>query len=141
MLPLPVTAVSAAILGLMYIALSIRVVLARGEAKASLGDGSTGIVASGMECTVPLLVRSRTHANFAEYVPISLILLLFAELEGTRRWVMVLLAALLIVGRALHPFGMSRKIPNPFRAGGLIFTLSAILGTSIAILIDIAGAP
>ncbi len=131
---LPITATAAAVLGLIYIALSARVVLARGKSGASLGDGG-GIIASGQEHTVPLLVAARTHANFAEYVPLCLILLGLVEAEGTRRWLVIMIAVLLVVARMLHPIGMGRRIPNPFRAGGIVLTFSVITISSIALLV------
>jgi uncharacterized membrane protein YecN with MAPEG domain len=123
-------------LGLFYIMLSIRVIMVRGSTGASLGDGSTGIVAAGQEHTVPLLVRARSHANFAEYVPIALILIGLAEIEGTRRVALIIFAAMLMVGRLAHPIGMGRKIPNPYRAAGAVLTFSAIAAASIAILVN-----
>ena len=138
MIPLPVTAVTAAVLGLFYIALSIRVIMARGTAGVSLGDGSAGIVASGMEHTTPLLVRARSHANFAEYVPLALILIGMAEIEGTRRVAVIIFAALLVIGRLAHPIGMGRKVPNPYRAAGAVLTFTAIAAASITILINAA---
>ncbi len=131
---LPITATTAAILGLIYIVLSGRVIQARGKSKASLGDGG-GIITSGQEHTAPLLVAARSHANFAEYVPICLILLALVEAEGTRRWLVLLIAALLVIARVLHPIGMGRRIPNPFRAGGAALTLAVLLISSIAILV------
>jgi uncharacterized membrane protein YecN with MAPEG domain len=135
---LPVTATAASILGLLYIVLSIRVVMARGSQRASLGDGSGALIAAGQEHTVPLLVAARTHANFAEYVPFCLVLLGLVEMQGSARWVTVTLATLLVAARLLHPLGMGRKIPNPFRAAGLVLTLFMILGASVAILAHLA---
>jgi uncharacterized membrane protein YecN with MAPEG domain len=132
---LPITAVAAAILGLIYLVLTVQVIRARGTTKASLGDGSGGLIAAGQEHTAPLLVASRSHANFAEYVPLCLILIGLTELNGTRTWVVQLLAALLVIGRVIHPLGMGRKIPNPFRAGGLVLTVLVLVGASAAILI------
>ena len=131
---LPVTSVTAAIMGLVYLVLSFRVIQARGSNKVSLGDGG-GSVASGQEHTVPLMVIARTHANFAEYVPICLILIGLVEADGTKRWYVLLLAALLVIGRVLHPLGMGRKVPNPYRAGGIVLTFSTILLCSLTLLV------
>jgi uncharacterized membrane protein YecN with MAPEG domain len=131
---LPITAITAAILGLIYLALSLRVIQARGTSKISLGDGS-GTVTLGQEHTVPLLVAARSHANFAEYVPLCLILIGFVEMAGTRKWFVILLGVLLIAGRVLHPLGMGRKIPNPYRAGGIVMTFTVLLLASFAILV------
>jgi uncharacterized membrane protein YecN with MAPEG domain len=89
---------------------------------------------------VPLLVAARTHANFAEYVPMILVLLAIVELQGTRHWIVEALAVLLVLARVLHPMGMGRKVPNPFRAGGAVLTFLALLGASVTILVNLARA-
>jgi uncharacterized membrane protein YecN with MAPEG domain len=136
---LPITAITAALLGLFYIALSVRVIMARGRTGTSLGDGG-GTIPIGEEQGAPLLVACRTHANFAEYVPLCLILLGLVEYQGTRHGVVLALAALLVLGRVLHPLGMGRKVPNPYRAGGVVLTFIHILAASVALLIHAAQA-
>ncbi len=131
---LPITAITAAILGLIYLALSARVIQARGSNKVSLGDGG-GTLLAGQEHTAPLMVAARSHANFAEYVPLCLILIGLVEMDGSRKWFVALLGILLIVGRVLHPLGMGRKIPNPYRAGGIVLTFTVVLLASGAILV------
>jgi uncharacterized membrane protein YecN with MAPEG domain len=66
------------------------------------------------------------------------VLLGLVEMQGSARWVTVTLATLLVAARLLHPLGMGRKIPNPFRAAGLVLTLFMILGASVAILAHLA---
>jgi uncharacterized membrane protein YecN with MAPEG domain len=138
MLVPPVTAAAAAILALLYVALTVRVIMARGASKVSLGDGSGGTIAVGQEHTVPLLTASRSHANFAEYVPLCLILLALTEWGGTARWIVDVFAAMLVIGRVLHPLGMAKAIPNPYRAGGLVLTVLTLIGMSAAILVNLA---
>ena len=65
-----VTLMTAGLCGLLYLWLSIRVVQVRQSAKVLLGDGGDEL----------LLSRIRAHANFAEYVPICLILIGVIEL-------------------------------------------------------------
>lgn len=137
---LHVTAITGAALGLFYIFLSVRVIQARGKMKVSLGDGSGSVIGPGEEATSPLLVACRSHGNFAEYVPLCLVLLALVELQGTRQWFVVALAVTLVVGRLMHPFGMGRKVPNPFRAGGTALTFAMILAASAALLVHAAGA-
>jgi len=120
---MPVTLGTAGILGLFYVYLSLRVVLARGKSKVSLGDGSAGSVAAGKESEASaLMIACRAHGNFIEYVPFALILMGGIEAAGASRLFLQILALLLIAGRILHPLGLSRPIPNPFRAGGTILT-------------------
>ena len=62
----------AALLGLLLIALSVNVVLARRRYHVRLGVGTE----EGMQQAV------RVQANFSEYVPLAVILLIMAELSG-----------------------------------------------------------
>lgn len=126
MTALPVTSATAGILALVFIALSARVIASRGRAGASLGDGNTGLIRAGEEHTVPLLVACRAHANFAEYVPLALLLIGLNEAQSAPRWFVCALATALVAARLLHPIGMGRKIPNPFRAAGAVLTLATI---------------
>ena len=62
-----ITAIYAALLGLLFLALSVNVVRTRRATRVSLGAGDH-----------PLLERRiRAHGNFAEYTPIALILIAF----------------------------------------------------------------
>ena len=62
----------AVLLGLLYLGLSIRAMSARRTARKAIGPLGTEALDR----------RLRAHANFAEYVPLVLILLAFAELRG-----------------------------------------------------------
>ena len=75
---MPITPIYAAILGLVFVVLSIRTLLLRRQLKVEIGDGDQ-----------PMLARAaRVHANFAEYVPLSLILIYFLEIQTqTSLWI------------------------------------------------------
>ena len=121
-----ITLIIAAALGLLNLWLAVRIVRVRVSRKVSLGHG--GI--PGMQG------RIRAHANFNEYVPIALILMGLIEMNvGASRWLWGI-GALLVVARVLHPFGMDRPSPNPYRALGALFTfvsLGLLVGWAIAI--------
>jgi uncharacterized membrane protein YecN with MAPEG domain len=124
---IPITLGTAGILGIFYVAISFRVTAARWKAKVSVGEDSPQPAAFGTETAVsPLRIAIRSHANFAEYVPIALILLGGIEAAGANRTLCLILAAMLILGRLAHPIGMARKAPNPFRAGGAMLTWTMI---------------
>jgi uncharacterized membrane protein YecN with MAPEG domain len=90
----------------------------------------------GKEAEVSRLrVDIRSHANFAEYVPISLILLAGIEAAGANRTLCLMLAVMLILSRFMHPIGMARKAPNPLRAGGAILAWLMILGAAVTALL------
>ena len=120
---LDVTLFTAAVCGLIYLALSYRVSQTRMGAKISIGD-------AGNEA---LITRIRTHANFAEYVPIILILMGLIELSGGSRTLLWIVGLLLIAARIAHAIGMGRPAPNPYRMSGtagtwLILALLSLWG-------------
>lgn len=121
-----VTLVTAALCGLLYVWLSWRVVQVRQSAKVSLGDGGDA----------RLLQRIRAHANFAEYVPICLVLI-FAienslEVSPPALWA----AGLgLVAVRASHAYGMGIEGGNSWRVIGTAGTWIVLGGLSIAALI------
>ena len=95
-MPLPVTALYAGSLALWFLVLSYRVV-GRRRAGVSLGDsGDPG-----------MLRVVRGHANFAEYVPLGLIMLAILELGGTSLLVLHGLGLALLAGRLLHGYALS----------------------------------
>ena len=88
----------AAILGLIFIVLSARVVAARRQFRVRLGAGGHQLLER----------RIRVQGNFAEYVPLTIILLTFLELYGASTWLIHVLCIGLILGRCLHAYCVSR---------------------------------
>jgi uncharacterized membrane protein YecN with MAPEG domain len=109
----PITTITiAAALALINLWLSIRTGQARTAAKVSIGDGGDP----------RLMARMRAHANFIEYVPIALILMALIDVYGHNSRLLWLLGIALVIARVLHPFGMDRPSPNPFRITGILLT-------------------
>lgn len=118
-----ITALYAGLLALLYLALSYRVIKQRVNARVLHGDGGDK----------ELILRQRVHANFNEYVPLALILLALAELQGAPIWVMHLLGAGLFIGRLGHAWGMSQTPGNPVgRGGGTVLTYVVLLLAALA---------
>lgn len=92
-----ITALYAGLLALWYLLLSARVVAMRNGAKINLGDGGNPA----------MLRRIRAHANFAEYVPLILVLLAVLENAQLSAPYLHLIGAGLLLGRLLHGFAMS----------------------------------
>lgn len=114
----------AAILALMYIGLSARVIQGRGQHRVSLGSGGV----DDMER------RIRTHANFAEYVPLALILFVMDELRGLSPIAVQLLCLMLIAGRISHAWGVAKLEHDfRFRVGGMALTLTSIGSAALAV--------
>jgi uncharacterized membrane protein YecN with MAPEG domain len=123
---LAITPAYAGLFALFFVLLSVRVIQLRRATRVSLGDGGDQ----------ELQRRSRVHANFAEYVPLTLILMLLAELQGQPSWTIHLIGALLLIGRATHAYGVSQA-PQilKLRAVGVVTTIAAIVIGAVANLI------
>ncbi len=108
----------AALLGLVYLALSVRAIRARRAAKKAVG-------VLGDEA---LDRRVRAHANFAEYVPLILLLLVFAELRDLPEALVHLGCVSLVAGRCSHAWGVSQSPENfRFRIFGMFATFLALV--------------
>src|SRR5205085_3507967 len=79
----------AALLAVIFVALSVRTLLLRRRLGIAIGDGDDARMLRAM----------RAHANFAEYVPLSLLLFFFAEVAGASALLLHALGASLLAGR------------------------------------------
>ena len=81
----------------------------------------------------PLLVtRMRAQANFVEYTPFVLILMVLIEMAGGAAWPLRIVGMLYVAARVLHAFGMDKQtMPNPLRAIGAVVTWLVLLGLAI----------
>jgi uncharacterized protein len=91
-----VTALYAGVLGLMSIALGFPIGQLRGRLNVPLGDGGNA----------NLLLAIRRHANFMEWVPLTLLLIALLEMGGVARVPIHCLAAGLVAARILHAAGL-----------------------------------
>lgn len=120
-----VTAVYAAILACFFVYLSARVIALRLKHKVSIGDG-------GLD---PLARAMRVHANFAEYVPLILILMAFYELGGAPVWALHGVGVALCVARFSHVYGMGVDASFVFRQVGMVVTFLLLLALSALIVL------
>ncbi|MHA7774434.1 MAPEG family protein [Roseibium sp. M-1] len=125
-MPVSVTPFIAGLLALLYLLLSARVIAVRKSERIGIGDKGN----------LALLRRMRVHSNFAEYVPIALLLLLMLEMMGGAPWLLWTLGAALLAGRVLHAYGVSRD-PEPliFRMTGMVLTFAMIAIAALADLV------
>lgn len=113
-----ITSLYAAILAIMMIALSSHVSAKRAATNVSILDGGDP----------DLVIRMRRHGNFVENVPMALILMALAELDGVSHIWIHAAGILLIAGRALHALGLQADKATPMRlAGGISSTLAILL--------------
>lgn len=116
---LPVALALAGACALINVWLALRIGHRRVRGGISIGDGGD----------LDMATRMRTHANFAEYAPIVIILVGVIELaQGSAPWLWGA-AALFVVARILHAVGMGRWLPA--RAAGATITLLLTLGLGL----------
>ncbi|BDI61570.1 MAPEG family protein [Qipengyuania nanhaisediminis] len=118
---LPVTLASAAAAAILNVWLSIRVGAVRRALGISVGDGGA----------VNLQRRMRAQANFVENTPFVLVLIAGIELTGKGAPWLSYVAALYILARVLHAYGMDGGNMAWGRMVGTIATLVVLLGLGI----------
>ena len=119
---LPVTALYAALMGLMAIWLSVGVGRLRGKTNISLYDGGNKELAAAI----------RKHGNFTEYVPLILILMAVIEVNGGSTVVLHGCGLGLTVGRIVHPLGIDfDEMRKMARGIGAMLTMLVFLVLSI----------
>lgn len=116
MTSLPITSITAAICGLVLVVLTVLTGIQRTKTKTLLGDGSSEV----------LLKHIRAHGNFTEFVPLALILMALSEYQGAGQSLTCVIAALLLVGRALHIVAILGTV-LPARIAGMLLTNASIL--------------
>ena len=115
-----ITALYAAICGLLLMFMGIRVSYTRGKQKVDLGDGGKDA----------MLRAIRVHGNAAEYIPISLILLLCLEMQGSNHWFLHVCGITLVISRLLHMQGLMTSAaltPGRLVGTGLGWALLAVM--------------
>lgn len=122
----PVTAVFAAVTGLLLLVLSGQVVKYRLKYRKGLGVNDD----PEFEAAV------RAQANLIEYAPVGLIMLAIAELNGVSSTLIYWTGMTLVVGRILHAWGMinGKGGPHKARMVGILLTWLAILVAAVLLL-------
>ena len=115
-----ITLLYAGLLSLWLLVLSVRVIAIRSQG-ISLGDGGNPV----------LLRRIRAHGNFAEYVPMILVMIGFLELSQLSSVLIHIMGETLLVARLLHGYALS--FSESFKFGrfwgtALTFLLLAVCG-------------
>ncbi len=97
-IPVPVTALYAALCAILVLALALRAIVLRWQTKTGIGDGGDRRLARAI----------RIHGNAVEYVPVALILLLVAELDHAPAVLLHGCGAALVAARIAHALGLAR---------------------------------
>jgi len=117
----------AAILGLIFIFLSARVIAARRRFRVTVGAGGHHALER----------RIRVQGNFSEYVPITVILLTFMELYGGAKWLIHVLCIILVLGRCLHAYCVGRTDEDiRHRRGAMVMTFGVLFTAATSVVVS-----
>lgn len=119
---LAVTALYAGALGVLFVGLSLNVIRVRRIENVNLGSQGK-----------PRLGRAiRAHANFAEYVPLVLLLMGIAELSETPVWRLHLMGSGLLIGRFVHAYCFALTDGHLLsRVVGIALTFAALIAATV----------
>jgi uncharacterized membrane protein YecN with MAPEG domain len=116
----------AAALGLLGAALTINVIVNRGRAKATSGDGGAPALAQAI----------RAHGNFIEQAPLALIVIALGEAAGVRPLMVSLFGVGLVVSRVALALALSRTLGlTRIRVFGAGLGVLVLVAASIAALL------
>ena len=115
---LPITLTFAGAAAILHVWLSLRVSTLRRPLKIVVCDGVNEV----------LLRRMRAHGNFAENMPIFLVLLGFVELAVGRNIWLWAAGIVFVLARIAHAFGMDRPGANILRVAGISLSWLVLLG-------------
>jgi uncharacterized membrane protein YecN with MAPEG domain len=121
-LSLSITPLYAGILALIYVGLSVNVIRGRRAKSIGLGTGDDP----------DMLTRVRIHGNFAEFVPICLVLMVVLELGGSSAVFLNGVGISLVLGRLAHAYGLT-KSPGvtPGRVIGVVTVFVVLVGGGV----------
>ena len=116
-----ISSLYAAMLALLIVWLSLRVIKLRREKKVRLGDGGEP----------ELQAAIRAQGNATEYIPISLTLLVLLELSGAHAALVHSGGIAMLVGRILHARGLLTESLR-YRILGMQVTIFTLIGLAVA---------
>ena len=117
-----ITSIYTIALAVLYIVLSARVIFTRRGERIAYGDNGSPRVQA----------RIRAFGNLAEYAPMGLLLMFFAEMQGLWPIWLHICGLTFTIGRYLHGLGMA------FRPKVFLFRTTGMLLTFVGLLIGIA---
>jgi len=122
---LKIVSLYASILAIIFIILSVRTIRMRRKAGTAIGLGTDASLQRAI----------RAHGNFAEYVPLVLILMMLLEMNDGSVIVLHGCGVAFVVGRILHAYGISNANEVfKWRVSGMILTftvLSVLIGFNL----------
>jgi uncharacterized protein len=119
------SAAYAAAFGFMAVALTVRVIMCRVKTGIQSGDGGNAQLAQAI----------RAHANFAEQVPLALLLIVLVETGGTPIGLVHALGSVLVIARLASAWGLNRSLgPSMPRQAGAGLTALVVAAAALLIL-------
>ncbi len=117
----------AALLSFIFVFLSIKTISTRRALRIGIGHSNNE----------KMLRVMRVHSNFAEYVPLALLLLFFLETQNAHQLILHGLCSFLVIGRCLHAYGVSQENEKfVFRITGMALTFTTILSCGLYIILS-----
>jgi uncharacterized membrane protein YecN with MAPEG domain len=117
---MPFTAFFAGVFALFFVRLAFVVIRLRRSNRVALGDGSVKELEGAI----------RAHGNFAEYVPLGLILIGLLESNGLHPAFLGAAGGLFALGRVLHANALHRGDLN-LRVRGMMLTFGMLVTMAI----------
>ena len=127
LIPIPITAIFAALLALMLVGISVRITALRAKKKISFSDGGDAELGAAI----------RVQGNFIEYVPLALALMGVIEWTGAAPGLVYAFGAVLLVARITHAFGLYSGVFKA-RVIGTSTTWLLLAAGAIAVLVRVA---
>jgi uncharacterized membrane protein YecN with MAPEG domain len=119
----------AAALGLLGAALTINVIVGRGRARATAGDGGSPALAQAI----------RAHGNFVEQAPLALLVIILAEAAGARSLAVHLLCAGLVLSRLILAYALNKTLDlTKLRVAGAGLGITVLVAASVTALLAYA---
>lgn len=124
---LPITGLTAAICALLMIFLMFRVIGQRLRTETGFGAGGDPKMDMVRGC----------HSNLVENAPIAILLLALLEMANAHHWALTALAALFLIARVIHVYGMYLHFDDKtvrFRQIGVMGSTLSILAMALWVL-------
>ena len=123
-----ITLLYAGILGLMYFALSLNVILQRRAKLVGIGHSS--------DPNCPLFRAVRIHGNFSEFVPFLIFLLALDEVTGRNSLTLHLFGSAIVLGRLGHFLGIRKTHKGSSeRTIGMMLTFITLITLSVLLIV------
>ncbi|MCA3627041.1 MAG: MAPEG family protein [Methylobacterium sp.] len=115
-----------AVLVLLGMALTFRVIFVRRAEKVAIGDGGSK----------ELALRIRVHGNFCEQAPMLCVVLALLPVIGAGEWMVHVVGLTGVTGRVLHAIGFSRSAGASLgRVVGMVLTAGALVIGALSLLV------